>query len=169
MLREFDHSELVHQEFTQTAPLAAEISSYLRKPKLNYRTNNHDFERLHYLDEFPLIKQLYLKYNCICATEADVERIFSFAGRLFAFDLSARFVPSNFYLSYVCDKNCLSHSLFIFNNILVLAMTEFVLLDACNLYNIRRISAYSLISFCSILCGILHRNDNAAKSKIDVR
>lgn len=82
MLREFDHSNMVHQEFTQSAPLVAEISSYLRKSKLVYQTENHHFERLNYMKEFPILKQLYLKYNCIFATEADVERVFSFAGSL---------------------------------------------------------------------------------------
>lgn len=82
MLREFDHSNMVHQEFTQSAPLFAEISSYLRKSKLVYQTENHHFERSIYMNEFPILKQLYLKYNCIFATEADVERVFSFAGSL---------------------------------------------------------------------------------------
>lgn len=82
MLREFDHSNMLHQEFTQSTPLVAEISSYFRKPKLEYQTENHNFERLLYMNEFPIIKQLYLKYNCISATEADVERVFSFAGSL---------------------------------------------------------------------------------------
>lgn len=85
MLREFDHSNLVHQEFTQSAPLVAEISAYLRKSKLVYQTDNHGLERLQYMNEFPILKELYLKYNCISASEADVERIFSYAGRLFAF------------------------------------------------------------------------------------
>lgn len=80
-LREFDHSNMLHHEFTQSAPLVNEISSYLRKPKLVYQTTNHNFERLIYMNEFPILKQLYLKYNCIFATEADVERVFSFAGR----------------------------------------------------------------------------------------
>lgn len=80
MLREFDHSEMVHNEFTQSAPLVTEISAYLRKSKLIYQTNNHDYERYKYMEEFPTLKQLYLKYSCICATEAGVERVFSYAG-----------------------------------------------------------------------------------------
>lgn len=83
MLREYDHSNMLFGEFTQSAPLIAELSAYLRKPKIVYKTDNRDFERLTYLNEFPIIKQLYLKYNCIFATEADVERVFSYAGRIF--------------------------------------------------------------------------------------
>lgn len=80
LLREFDHSAMLNEEFTQNTPLIAELSAYLRKPKIVYQTENHDLERLMYLNDFPIIKQLYLKYNCIFATEADVERVFSFAG-----------------------------------------------------------------------------------------
>lgn len=82
MLREFDHSEMLYQEFTSSVPLVAELSSYLRKPKLVYQTKNHAFERLQYMNEFPILKELYLKFNCILSTEADVERIFSYAGSL---------------------------------------------------------------------------------------
>lgn len=84
-LREFDHSELLFQEFANNTPFISELSSYMRKPKICYQTANHDLERLLYLTEFPTIKQLYLKYNCIFATEADVERVFSYAGIIFVF------------------------------------------------------------------------------------
>lgn len=82
MLREFDHSNMLHQEFTQSAPLVAELSAYLRKPRLIYQTENHNFERIEHMNDFPILKQLYLKYNCISASEADVERVFSYAGSL---------------------------------------------------------------------------------------
>lgn len=80
LLREFDHSQMLYQEFTQNPPLVAELSGYLRAPKISYKTKNHDFERLQYLNDYPVVKELYLKYNCMFATEADVERVFSFAG-----------------------------------------------------------------------------------------
>lgn len=83
LLRRFDHAEILTREFGQSTSLIAEMSSYLREPPINYRTANHAFERIQYLNKFPIIKELYLKYNCILQTEADVERIFSFAGRFF--------------------------------------------------------------------------------------
>lgn len=79
-MREFDHSELLAYEFGQNSNLIAELSAYLREPKIQLKSNDHDHERLQYLDKFPLIKQLFLKYNCIFQTEADVERVFSYAG-----------------------------------------------------------------------------------------
>lgn len=84
-LREFDHSAMLFEEFTQSAPLSAELGSYLRKPRIVYQTNNHAFERLQYMKEFPILKEVYLKYNCLFATEADVERVFSFAGSFILF------------------------------------------------------------------------------------
>lgn len=80
MLREFNHDEMLSIEFGQNTCLISELSAYFREPKITFKTENHDYERLHYLDTFPLIKQLYLKYNCISPTEADVERVFSYAG-----------------------------------------------------------------------------------------
>lgn len=82
-MREFDHSELMANEFGQTTNLIAELSAYLREPKMQFVSKDCNYERLQYLDKFPLIKQLYLKYNCIFQTEADVERVFSYAGIFF--------------------------------------------------------------------------------------
>lgn len=101
MLREFDHSHLLHEVFTQSAPLIAEMSSYLRKSKLVYQTKNHSFERLAYMNEFPILKELYLKYNCIFATEADVERVFSYAGSFNYLLYCDCFVPFVFYSLFV--------------------------------------------------------------------
>lgn len=88
MLREFNHSEFLLKEFGQTTALITELSSYFREPRIKFQTAEHDLECLRYLDKFPLIKEIYLKFNCIFQTEADVERIFSYAGRLFVFHSS---------------------------------------------------------------------------------
>lgn len=80
LLREFNHDEMLHIEFGQNTCLISEISAYFRAPKITFQTENHDYERLCYLDNYPLIKEVYLKYNCISPTEADVERVFSYAG-----------------------------------------------------------------------------------------
>lgn len=71
LLREYNNNELLEREFGGSPLIAVEISNYLKQP------TNKDW---HYLDRFPTIKRLYLKYNCISCNEADVERIFSFAG-----------------------------------------------------------------------------------------
>lgn len=81
VLRKFDHGDLMLREFGENTSLISELSSYLREPAIKYTTECHAFERIQYLHKFPLIKQIYLKYNCISPTEADVERVFSFAGR----------------------------------------------------------------------------------------
>lgn len=81
VLQKFDHAELLLREFGENTSLISELSSYLREPELDYKTECHAFERIQYLQKFPLIKQIYLKYNCVSPTEADVERVFSFAGR----------------------------------------------------------------------------------------
>lgn len=82
MLREFDHSDVLLNEFGQTTTLISELSAYFREPKINCTIGNpdHDYECMVYLEKFPLIKDIYLKYNCIFQTEADVERVFSYAG-----------------------------------------------------------------------------------------
>lgn len=84
---------MLNEELTETTPFIAEITAYLRKPKIVYKTEHRDLERLQYLIEFPNIKRLYLKYNCIFATEADVERVFSYAGdsMLFVYIVSSTF------------------------------------------------------------------------------
>lgn len=50
--------------------LANEIANHLKRPT----------EKDHGLDSFPTIKKLYFKFNCISCNEADVERVFSYAG-----------------------------------------------------------------------------------------
>lgn len=80
LLREFNHEEVLHQQFGHSTALISEISAYFREPKFVPQSNNKDYECLHYLDKFPLMKELYLKYNCIFQSEADIERVFSYAG-----------------------------------------------------------------------------------------
>lgn len=97
VLRKFDHGDLMLREFGENTSLISELSSYLREPTIKYTTECHAFERIQCLQKFPLIKQMYLKYNCISPTEADVERVFSFAGRfkLIRFPIKTLFCPMN--------------------------------------------------------------------------
>lgn len=81
LLQKHNHSDMLGREFGQNTCLIAEMSAYFRDEAINYKTENHDLEKLQYLDSYKLIKKLYLKYNCIFQSEADVERVFSFAGR----------------------------------------------------------------------------------------
>lgn len=53
----------------------AEITKYLN---LEFTKNINDLQQQ--LNMFETIKQLYLKFNVIMPSEADVERIFSFGG-----------------------------------------------------------------------------------------
>lgn len=69
------------EQFGTNTSLIAEISAYFRAPKFVPVTADHDHECLLYLDKFPVIQEIYLKYNCIFQTEADIERVFSYAGR----------------------------------------------------------------------------------------
>lgn len=68
----YDNSDLLEEEFGGKQAIANEISCFLREP-VNSEWN--------YLDQYPTIKKLHMKFNCIFCTEADVERIFSYAGR----------------------------------------------------------------------------------------
>lgn len=94
ILRKFDHADLLLREFGENTSLISEMSAYLREPTIEYQTECHAYERIQYLQKFPLIKQLYLKYNCISPTEADVERVFSYAGRFSLIQI----VPSHTFL-----------------------------------------------------------------------
>lgn len=78
---EFDHNDVLMEQFGTNTSLIAEISAYFRAPKFVPVTADHDHECLLYLDKFPVIQEIYLKYNCIFQTEADIERVFSYAGR----------------------------------------------------------------------------------------
>lgn len=71
LLREFNNTTLLEREFAGSPLITVEIANYLKQP------TSKDCD---YLDNFPTIKKLYLKYNCISCNEADVERIFSIAG-----------------------------------------------------------------------------------------
>lgn len=86
-LREFNHDAVLYQQFGQNTSLISEISAYFRDPKIATKSNH---ECLLYLDKFPLMKEIFLKFNCIFQTEADVERIFSYAGRLHSFIILCR-------------------------------------------------------------------------------
>lgn len=79
---EFNHTDALVEHFGTNTSLVAELSAYLRPPKFVPVTDDHDFECLQHLDKSSLIQEIYLKYNCIFPTEADIERVFSYAGRI---------------------------------------------------------------------------------------
>lgn len=68
---EFDVTKLLDMECGKTDVYLLEIKSYLREP------TTHD---LHSLDKYPEMKKVFLKFNCLMTSEADCERIFSYAG-----------------------------------------------------------------------------------------
>lgn len=51
--------------------IAREINTYLAS------ACDHEYE---YLNNYPTIKQIFLKFNCIRSSEAICERMFSYAG-----------------------------------------------------------------------------------------
>lgn len=110
LLREFNHEEVLHRQFGQSTTLISEISAYFREPKFVAQSNDVGNECLHYLDKFPLMKDIYLKYNCIFQSEADIERVFSYAGGLLIclFNLLFIFVSSHshFFLLFGCGFIC---------------------------------------------------------------
>lgn len=53
-----------------------EISRYIK-----YEAEK-DIENLEQLSLFPIVRELYRKYNVIMPSEADVERLFSYAGTI---------------------------------------------------------------------------------------
>lgn len=154
VLRKFDHGDLMLREFGENTPLISELSSYLREPAIKYTTECHAFERIQYLQKFPLIKQIYVKFNCISPTEADVERVFSFAGSfILDFKLNHCVVPWMF-----------CHSIFIKFWYWVCCIMYFsVQLSAHSVYLQNSISKWISIVF------IFNRFDFAAESSAHVR
>lgn len=66
------NKSFLERQFGGSQAIAIEISSFLMEPPTQDIT---------VLERFPVIKQMYLKYNCIFCSEADVERVFSYAGK----------------------------------------------------------------------------------------
>lgn len=58
---------------------AIEILKYLNKPSTN------SVKDLSQLDEFPIVKRLFAKYNSILPSSASVERLFSLGGVFLCF------------------------------------------------------------------------------------
>lgn len=78
LLRKYDVSNIMEQEFGGSSKLlATEIMNYLSTPPSESLT----VLKLKY--PYTTMKQIFSKYNSIHTSEADVERIFSYAGTIF--------------------------------------------------------------------------------------
>lgn len=73
----------------QDQQIRIEIMSYLR------RSASDEAEDLSQLDEFPIIRKLFVKYNCLLPSSASVERIFNFA-KMILRPQRQRILPSRF-------------------------------------------------------------------------
>lgn len=62
----------------QDASISTEVSRFILSGSI-------DDWKMSYFDEYPNVKRVFLKYNSIHTSEADVERVFSYAGKLFWF------------------------------------------------------------------------------------
>lgn len=58
--------------------ISAQITEYLNTPRIQ----GTDDDVVAHLNNYPLVKEVFLKYNCIKTSEAICERIFSYAGWL---------------------------------------------------------------------------------------
>lgn len=77
LLQKYDVSSIIQRECNEyTRVLTSEINMFLHSPTT-------DTETIFPTIRFPVIKELFLKFNSIHTSEADVERIFSYAGRYF--------------------------------------------------------------------------------------
>lgn len=54
----------------------SDVIKYLNKPC------EADLKNLSQVHEYPIVKRLYIKFNCIMVAEADIERLFSYAGMI---------------------------------------------------------------------------------------
>lgn len=70
----FNAAKYVELEFGSTNSATTEISNYLTEPAV---------EEIYFkghLSKFPTIKQIFQKFNAFSSSEADCERLFSYAG-----------------------------------------------------------------------------------------
>lgn len=74
--RTYNNDKILEREIGQTESISIEATAFLRVPTTD------DFEQF---GQFPRLKNVFLKFNCIMTSEALMERMFSFAGRIYIF------------------------------------------------------------------------------------
>lgn len=67
-------AKYVHLEFGSAYSAMSEISNYLIEPVVQEANFNE------HLSKFPTIKKVFQKFNAFSSSEADCERLFSYAG-----------------------------------------------------------------------------------------
>lgn len=78
-LIENDVSSKFKSTINKNFNITREINTYLAS------ACNREYE---YLNNYPTIKQIFFKFNCIRSSEAICERMFSYAGRLYSYIIS---------------------------------------------------------------------------------
>lgn len=74
MFHKYDVSSMIENEFGgRTKKVSDEIKNFLQTPAVP------DYDKK-YFRSFPIMKKIFMKFNCIHTSEADVERIFSYCG-----------------------------------------------------------------------------------------
>lgn len=69
----FDNQSILQSICGNDASISKEVSQFI----LSRSTEEWNMS---YFDEFPNVKRVFLKYNSIHTSEADIERVFSYAG-----------------------------------------------------------------------------------------
>ena len=67
-------AKYIHLEFGSTNSATTEISNYLTEPVVKENSFNE------HLSKFPTIKKVFQKFNAFSSSEANCERLFSYAG-----------------------------------------------------------------------------------------
>lgn len=78
MLIENDVSVSFKQLYSEKEQMTKEIEAYMSTP-----TTSNIKEGL---ENFPTVRRLYMKYNCVRSSEAICERMFSYAGNVHCFN-----------------------------------------------------------------------------------
>lgn len=73
-VKRFNNKSILQSICGEDASIPAEVSRFILSGSIE------DWN-MSYFDKYPNVKRVFLKYNSIHPTEADVERVFSYAGK----------------------------------------------------------------------------------------
>lgn len=91
-------AKYINLEFGSTNSATTEISNYLTEPVVKEEQFND------HLSKYPVIKQVFRKFNVFCSSEADCERLFSYAGSYSFFIVFLRFWVITFFSMFSCKE-----------------------------------------------------------------
>lgn len=73
-VKRFDNKSMLESICGADASISSEVSRFILG-------GSTDEWNMSYFNEYPNVKRVFLKYNSIHTTEADIERVFSYAGK----------------------------------------------------------------------------------------